>query len=77
MPNNFFLIPGLGAQGASARDSVAGFGLQKGKRGGALINVSRGLLEGSASSKDELAALITKNTTSFNTQIREALAAAN
>jgi orotidine-5'-phosphate decarboxylase len=74
MPDSFFLIPGLGAQGASARDSIAGFGLRNGKRGGALINVSRGLLEGSANSKDELVTLITRNAMSFNAQIRDALA---
>ncbi len=73
MPDSFFLIPGLGAQGASAHDSVAGFGVRNGKRGGAVINVSRGLLEGSAGSPDELRSLITKNVISFNSQIREAL----
>jgi len=73
MPESFFLIPGLGAQGASARDSVAGFGIRNDKRGGALINVSRGLLEGSANSADELRSLIMKNAMSFNGQIRDAL----
>ena len=45
MPRNVFLIPGLGAQGAPASDAVAGFGSLNGVPGGALINVSRGLLE--------------------------------
>jgi orotidine-5'-phosphate decarboxylase len=74
MPESFFLIPGLGAQGASARDSVAGFGVRGGKKGGALINVSRGLLEGVANSKEELEALIARNASAFNAQIHGALA---
>lgn len=73
MPRNLFLIPGLGAQGADATDSVAGFGVLNGKRGGALINVSRGLLEGTAQSKDEFVALITSNIVKFNSQIAAAL----
>lgn len=73
MPYNFFLIPGLGAQGASAHDSVAGFGTRNGSKGGAVINVSRGLLEGSSSSADELVALIKRNADSFNSQISAAL----
>jgi orotidine-5'-phosphate decarboxylase len=75
MPKNFFLIPGLGAQGASAHDSIAGFGLHQGVRGGALINVSRGLLQGEAHSADELVSLISRNATNFNEQIRSALSA--
>jgi orotidine-5'-phosphate decarboxylase len=74
MPENFFLIPGLGAQGASASDSVAGFGVRNGKRGGALINVSRGLLEGTAGSAEELQSVIAKNALWFNAQITAALA---
>jgi orotidine-5'-phosphate decarboxylase len=74
MPHSFFLIPGLGAQGADARDSVAGFGSLNGHKGGALVNVSRGLLEGAASSPDELKALIQSNTERFNRQLRAALA---
>jgi orotidine-5'-phosphate decarboxylase len=73
MPRNIFLIPGLGAQGASAHDSVAGFGTLDGKKGGALINVSRGLLVGNAASRDELAKQIQTNVASFNAQINEAL----
>ena len=73
MPSNIFLIPGLGAQGASAADSVAGFGTLHGKKGGALINVSRGLLEGKAQSRDELVSLIRANIASFNAQINAAL----
>lgn len=73
MPRNLFLIPGLGAQGAAASDSVAGFGSIKGTKGGALINVSRGLLEGTANNADELVALISNNVARYNNQIRAAL----
>jgi orotidine-5'-phosphate decarboxylase len=73
MPRNIFLIPGLGAQGASAEDSVAGFGTLDGKKGGALINVSRGLLGGKATSRDELVSQIRANVASFNAQINAAL----
>ena len=78
MPKNFFLIPGLGAQGAQAEDSVAGFasidrGNSEKERGAAVINVSRGLLEGTANSNDELLALIQSNITKFNQQISCAL----
>jgi orotidine-5'-phosphate decarboxylase len=45
MPRNFFLIPGMGAQGGTAADAVAGFGVnERGEPHGALINLSRGLL---------------------------------
>jgi orotidine-5'-phosphate decarboxylase len=77
MPRNFFLIPGLGAQGAAARDSVAGFGDIEGARGGALVNVSRGLLEGKPSSADELVACVTGNVARYNAQIKEALTGPN
>jgi orotidine-5'-phosphate decarboxylase len=73
MPRNLFLIPGLGAQGAAARDSVAGFGEINGVRGGALVNVSRGLLEGKANSAEELLACIAVNVARYNAQINEAL----
>jgi orotidine-5'-phosphate decarboxylase len=73
MPRNFFLIPGLGAQGASSHDSVAGFGKIDGAAGGALINVSRGLLEGHSQSVDELRSLITNNVTMYNTRISDSL----
>jgi orotidine-5'-phosphate decarboxylase len=73
MPRNFFLIPGLGAQGAAAKDSVAGFGVLNGEPGGALVNVSRGLLEGTASSAEELLACIAQNADRFNQQLTEAL----
>jgi len=73
LPSNYFLIPGLGAQGAAARDSVAGFGEHAGKRGGAIVNVSRGLLTGTAQSDEEYVELIRTNTARFNSQLKEAL----
>jgi orotidine-5'-phosphate decarboxylase len=41
MPDTFFLIPGYGAQGATAADAVAGF---RSDGAGAIINNSRGLI---------------------------------
>ncbi len=72
-PTTFFLMPGFGAQGAGADDAVAGFGSRNGSRGGALVNVSRGLLEGSADSDSSLVELITANTTKFNATLSAAL----
>lgn len=40
-PNTFFLVPGYGAQGATAKDIVVNFD-EKG--GGAVVNSSRGLM---------------------------------
>jgi len=73
MPRNYFLIPGLGAQGAAAKDSVAGFGVKDGAPGGALINVSRGLLEGTAHSAEDFLATIGGNVARFNQQINLAI----
>jgi orotidine-5'-phosphate decarboxylase len=73
MPRSIFLIPGLGAQGADAKDSVAGFGSISGKKGGALVNVSRGLIQGQAGSAEEFRALIATNADRFNAQIQQAL----
>jgi orotidine-5'-phosphate decarboxylase len=75
LQTNYFLIPGLGAQGAGAVDAVAGFGVRNGHRGGGLVNVSRGLLSGAASTQEELRALIATNAEGFNSQLRLALAA--
>ncbi|MEY4669011.1 MAG: hypothetical protein RL518_1710 [Pseudomonadota bacterium] len=73
LPTTFFLMPGFGAQGAGAGDAVAGFGERNGARGGALVNVSRGLLEGSADSEAALERLIRANVERFNSQLRQAL----
>lgn len=73
MTDSFFLIPGLGAQGAGAHDAVAGFGSRSGKKGGALVNASRGLLTGESKSLDELMAVIRGNVDRFNQELRAAL----
>lgn len=41
LPNTFFLVPGYGAQGATARDIVVNFDSEG---GGAVVNSSRGLM---------------------------------
>lgn len=74
MPKNFFLIPGMGAQGGSAQDAVAGF---SSSQSGALINISRGLLgsiPATVTDAGMLAALIRERNTQFNSQISAALA---
>jgi orotidine-5'-phosphate decarboxylase len=73
LATNYFLIPGLGAQGAGAADSVAGFGERNGKRGGGLVNVSRGLLDGKAANASEFEALMVANADAFNAQLSAAL----
>jgi orotidine-5'-phosphate decarboxylase len=40
MPNSYFLIPGLGSQGGSAKEAVAGFDTNG---GGGIVNASRGI----------------------------------
>lgn len=48
MPTSLFLMPGFAAQGGTADDALSGFAVSKSsskfKRGGAVINISRGLL---------------------------------
>jgi len=73
MGTNLFLIPGLGAQGAGAHDAIAGFGTRNGKRGGALVNASRGLLAGESSTLEELMKVIRSNAERFNAELRGAL----
>jgi orotidine-5'-phosphate decarboxylase len=75
MPSSLFLIPGFGAQGADAKDSVAGFGVMNGLVGGALVNVSRGLLEGMSNSDDQLQGVISKNVNTFNSLLNAAMSA--
>lgn len=41
MPNTFFLVPGYGAQGATANDITVSFDAD---RGGAIVNSSRGIM---------------------------------
>lgn len=73
LPTNYFLIPGLGAQGGTAQDSVAGFGVRDGVKGGGLVNVSRGLLAGKPKTSEEFLDLIRGQADTFNNQLREAL----
>lgn len=73
MPNNYFLIPGMGAQGGSAADAVAG--LDQNGRGG-VINISRGLFANLGAAEKSRAAtleLIKGRCVEFNLQIRAAL----
>jgi orotidine-5'-phosphate decarboxylase len=45
LPHSLFLVPGYGAQGAGAREALAGFVPgPKGRREGGLVNSSRGLV---------------------------------
>ncbi|MCB9030322.1 MAG: orotidine-5'-phosphate decarboxylase [Deltaproteobacteria bacterium] len=75
MQNNYFLIPGFGAQGGKAKDAIAGFD-SKGQ--GAIVNTSRGLL-GSFSSldidQDQIIDEIEDKLAEFNSQINSALSA--
>ena len=78
MPRNFFLIPGMGAQGGSAEDAVAGFARHStsGESGGAIINLSRalfGALPTACSSKKDLKEEIQARTAKYNQEIRQAL----
>ncbi len=73
MQNNFFLIPGLGSQGGSARDAIAGFSEQG---GGAIINVSRGLLSSFSTptlSREEVSAELKQKLIGFQSAIDLAL----
>jgi len=44
LPDSLFLVPGYGAQGASARDAVAGFVIKNGVREGGVVSSSRAVL---------------------------------
>jgi len=77
MPHAFFLIPGMGAQGGTAADAVAGFGLAPNKAPhGALINLSRGLLSAFSSRslpKEELGRELGARAENTNKEIANAL----
>lgn len=81
MPTNFFLIPGFGAQGGTANDSVAGFANLKNKpRGGATINISRALLASFSAhdiSQEQIKTELQDKIANFNTQINSALTTNN
>lgn len=73
MPRNLLLIPGMGAQGGSAKDAVAGFSSEG---SGALINISRGLLGGLPANVVDDASLVSAvkaRAIEFNSQITAAL----
>lgn len=71
MPKNLFLIPGLGAQGGTAQDSIAGLDE---KNGGGIVNVSRGLfkLPVTLSEEEWLGEFVTR-LESFNSSLRSAI----
>ncbi|MCB0355074.1 MAG: orotidine-5'-phosphate decarboxylase, partial [Bdellovibrionales bacterium] len=73
MPKNYFLIPGMGAQGGSAEEAAAGFTNDK---RGAIVNVSRGIL-GQPSSKqifrEEFRAEVSQKAEEFHRQLQDAL----
>lgn len=48
MPNSFMLVPGMGAQGASAKEAIAARSAQG---GGIIVNLSRGLFSFEGASK--------------------------
>lgn len=78
MPSNIFLIPGMGAQGGSAADAVAGFaqGASGKDRGAAVINLSRGLFSASGFSGANAQAWVEelqKRAAKFNAEIWQAL----
>ena len=79
MPSNFFLIPGMGAQGGTAQDALAGFGRHPhtGRLGAAVINVSRGLFSGMPSAASNSAGYreeLQRRAQEFNAQISKAMA---
>lgn len=69
LPDALFLVPGYGAQGASAADAVAGFITRGGMREGGVVNSSRGVTYPPA-------AQAAKNMADWRTAIGEAMAAA-
>ena len=79
MPANFFLIPGMGAQGGSAKDAVAGFsGLGSGPmRGASIINLSRGLFSTKGLTDltpETWASELSQRAAAFNADILQAVA---
>lgn len=76
MPNNLFLIPGMGAQGGDAAQAIAGFDYSRATPGGALINMSRGLMSTFATeptSFSELAIALEENASRANAEIWETI----
>ena len=74
MPSSYFLVPGFGAQGATALDSVAG---KDKKNGGLVINASRALFGNLNCAISSIAGLnqeLKKRATRLNNDINSALA---
>lgn len=69
LPDSLFLVPGYGAQGASAADAVAGFLTKAHGREGGVVNSSRGVTYPQA-------AQAAKNMDDWRAAISEAMAAA-
>ncbi len=72
MPTSLFLIPGMGAQGGTAKDVMGGF---VAPRKGALINMSRGLLS-AFSRKDLPVELLNQELLSLAARYNDELSAA-
>ncbi|MCL4118154.1 UNVERIFIED_CONTAM: hypothetical protein GTU68_028119 [Idotea baltica] len=73
MKNNFFLIPGLGAQGGTGQDAVAGFN-NAGQ--GAIVNASRGIFSSFPSldiSLEQVKSELKENVSKFNQELNSAL----
>lgn len=68
MPRSLFLVPGYGAQGATAAEAMSGLGSDR--RGG-IVNSSRGLLEKGLSAKNatELRSIIADNAARASRQL--------
>ena len=77
MKESYFLIPGYGAQGGSAKDALAGFAKNPdSKHGGAIINISRALFANfpdSINNYNDLKTEITNRINQFNTDINSYL----
>jgi orotidine-5'-phosphate decarboxylase len=71
MPSSYLLIPGMGAQGGTAEDALAGFDPQL---GGGIINVSRALFQIDATlSGEEWDARLLENLSSLNGAVQAAI----
>ncbi|RIL08781.1 MAG: hypothetical protein DCC75_08070 [Proteobacteria bacterium] len=75
MPNNYFLIPGFGAQGGSAQDAAAGFVRGGSRPGGAIVNISRALFSASTPDVTESAYFseFSRRLARFNHELNTAL----
>jgi orotidine-5'-phosphate decarboxylase len=69
LPESLFLVPGYGAQGASAAEAVAGFVVKNGVREGGVVSSSRAILYPSAAQS-------ARTLTDWRAAIAEAMSAA-